>query len=254
MTDLVDAPDMLALPPPTEDVVVLAKNPAEVIEAQHQLLTWAESKVEQMKAKLAEAELSLQQSKKLKIRTAAWVQQVAEAKKAVTYYEKLREAIRAGYYIVPNFPVQVIALKTSAKKASVLYGRVQDPQTESPPLGEGRYVSPEPVVKWRYDAERERSVPVSATLNETFDFPFKLVKPKILSDLSEAVKLGIFDEIGVFPVVTPPKAKEDRPLPAPLPALPAGDPMVVGIIKRKVRSKVHQVSFLISWWIDTRDL
>jgi hypothetical protein len=235
---------MSALPPPAEDVVVLARNPTEVLEAQGQLLTWADSRVSALKVELEEAEDNLAQAKKLKIRTQPWAKQVTKASQAVVYYEKLRLAIAAGYYIVPNFPVHVIAVRTSRARPSIRYQQVETIKADLAPSGEGQYVSPQPLTEFKYLPDEQRMVATSAEF-QAFDFPFRLVKPQILSDLSEALKLGLFDEIGVFPA--PPGVQQTKKA---APQVPPGDPMVVGIIKQAGQ----QVSFLITWWIDTRDL
>jgi hypothetical protein len=72
------------------------------------------------------------------------------------------------------------------------------------------------------------------------DFPMRLVRPQILKDLGEAMKLKIFDEIGILPQTRS----------------HARDPMVIGRVVRPGPnrwSNVH-MSFLITWWVDTRGL
>ena len=139
----------MELPPPAEDVVVLARNPSEVQEAQGHLLAWADRKLEIERLAVTEAEQNLEQSKKLKIRTQAWSYQVTHARGRVIFYEKLRAAIEAGYYIVPNFPVQLIAVRTDKKKLRrfTAHGTTHAPDVKSelPPVGEGRYVAAQPI-------------------------------------------------------------------------------------------------------------
>lgn len=240
-----DGDVLLELPPPAEDVVVLARNPAEVEEAQGQLLVWADRKLQIEQAALTEAEQNLAQSKKLKIKTVKWAQQVTIAQGRMAYYGKLRAAIAAGYYIVPNFPVQTIAVRTTKKRLNThtYQGTTAPPvRSELTPVGTGRYVAAEPEAHVRWDDSQSRHT-TTVTGFKNFDFPFKLVKPKILKDLTEAMELGIFDEIGILPAQ-----------PAKAPRIPMPDPMILGIVKRRETSREFAVTFLISWWIDTRTL
>lgn len=253
-TEIVPTDDeLMALPPPTEDVVVLARDPAEMQNAQRGLVAWAESKLATVQAELKEAETNLAQSKKLKIRTAGWVRMVTSAKKRVIYYEKLLAALNEGYYIIPNFPMDVIAVRTKAKRppwGSYHGTPVPDVRPDSAKLGTGRYVDPHPVSDHKWDHENQQTIARPRAFREELDFPFHLVKPKILSDFSEALKLGIFDEIGVFPSPNP---RFNQPQPQ-VAAASNKDPMVIGTIVRRHGGFTKRVSFLISWWIDTRDL
>lgn len=240
---------LMELPPPAEDVVVLARNPQEMQDAQQQLLAWANSKVAIEQAEVREAELNLEQAKKLKIRTLGWKSQVTSRKKRLVFYEKLRDAVTEGYHIVPNFPFQVIGVRTDrVRPPSTMVSHdymIQRIHSNQLPKGRGRYVSPTPLVTTH---TRRVTDPKTHTEKEVtkfrasdfddFDFPFKLVKPKILSDLDRAMKLKIFDEIGVLPA-----ARVRGP-----------DPMVVGTLRRREGAREHIITFLITWWIDTRDL
>lgn len=243
-TEIVPTADtqVVRLPPAPDDLVVLATNPSEMQHAQQQLLAWADRKMEILQAELAEAEQNLAECKKLKVKTAAWTRQVGLARDRITYYEKIRAAIAEGYYIVPNFPVQVIAIRTEAKKPPKrsTWGEAAPYSSESPPLGEGRHVAPE--MTNRVTRHEDRSLTFTPTAFRDFNFPFQVVKPKVLSDLDHAMKLRIFDEIGILPAAAPAKRAV------------GGDPMLVGIIRRRENSGPVQTMFLISWWIDTRSL
>lgn len=240
---------LMELPPPAEDVVVLARNPQEMQNAQQQLLAWANSKVAIEQAEVREAELNLEQAKKLKIRTLGWKNQVASKKKRVTFYEKLRDAVAEGYYIVPNFPFQVIGVRTDRRRPPVTehnyVSSVSRIQSNQLPRGRGRYVAANPIIgSRRYNVrdpktqETKEVVKYRAEEFDSFDFPLKVVKPTILSDLNRAMQLQIFDEIGILP------AMRQR----------GSDPMVVGTIRNRSGAREQQVTFLITWWIDTRDL
>lgn len=232
------------MPLPSEDMVVLARNPEEMAKAQTQLVTWAARKVLIEEAAQAEAEQNLEHAKNTKLRTSGWRNQVTKARKRVTFYKKIQTALEEGYRIVPNFPVTVIATRTSKEKPKyqreTWEGSLNMVQYEALPQGEGRYVDPTPVARKTVEKTGEGRTLTHYTaegLNEEIDFPFKVVKPQILSNLNKAMTLKLFDEIGV------------------LPGTRKGDPMVIGMINR--RDSTYQettVSFLITWWVDSRDL
>ena len=218
------------------------------MEAQASLVAWAEKKIAQCRSELAEAEENLAESVQLKIRTSGWKTQVTRAKERVVYYEKALEALKEGYCIVPDFPVQLISVRTSKNNPpSKVYSggtwMIPDLKSERLPVGEGENLSPDVYAEsWKTDV-KDASGNVTRTITHScatevreVDFPFKTVKPQILSELSKALKMKLFDEIGI------------------LPATPKGDPMIIGKIHCKQGARTQTMSFLVTWWIDTRDL
>jgi hypothetical protein len=238
------------IPAPTRDVVVLASSPEEMATSQRGLIGWAEQKLAAEKSQLEEKEANLAHSKKAKYSVDRWVRQVQLAKRRVTYYAKILNALREGYYIVPNFPIQIIAVRT---KRALPSDKVTSRESWAPvtpelkamelPVGVGKYVNPTPALN-RWSEKTLDSRGKEVTLHHArpidyaeIDFPFSIVKPQVLSQLDRAMQLKIFDEIGVLP------ARQRN-----------ADPMVIGVIKRREGYSNHPIMFLISWWIDTRDL
>jgi hypothetical protein len=231
----------------SDDIVVLARDPNEMAEAQKGLILWMDRKLASLNAELAEAEENLATAKRMKVRTQGWQRIVKLAKNRITYYGKARSALEEGYCIIPDFPVQLVAVKTTKKWPPKKWRgggghMVPDVVSEPLPDGEGRYVSPDPTVTTR-DLPRKPDetwtrVESRAVDFRDVDFPFKVVKPQILKGLETAMKRKLFDEIGVLPA-----------------ARKGGDPVLVGRIKRK-EGTYHEPSltFLIAWWIDTSDL
>jgi hypothetical protein len=226
----------------SDDIVVLARDPNEMAEAQKDLILWMDRKLASLNAELAEAEENLATAKRMKVRTQGWQRIVRLAKNRVTYYEKAKTALEEGYCIIPDFPVQLIAVKTKRKNPPAKWhsGFVPDVQAQPLPEGEGEYVDPVPYTRSRpapteHNRHRTES---QATRFDEVDFPMKVVKPQILKGLETAMKRKLFDEIGILPA-----------------ARKGGDPVLVGRIKRK-EGTYHEPSltFLIAWWIDTSDL
>jgi len=138
---------------------------------------------------------------------------------------------------VPNMPVDVFAIRTSKH-----HPWADKPQSsESPDVGEGRYVDSEPTVHRQVEEKDSSGNVLSrshtfATGFEEVDFPISVARPLVMSATVEAMALKCFDEIGVLP------ARRGK-----------GDPIVLGIVKEKGRDG-RRISFLIAWYVDTRDL
>lgn len=239
-----------AIIPAEETHVVIASSPIEMANAQGHLVDWFAKKVEACRAELAEAEENLAKAQASKWRTKGWIRRVLLSKQAVAYYEKAKAAVEEGYFLVPDFPVEVIAIRTTARgpqrysaESTWPHPAIKDQNTNSPDLGEGKYVAPEALVrsstydKSRQDGKIEKRHVTEAVDFQPPDFPYKIVKPRILDDTSRAMALKIFDEICV---VSKPKR--------------APDPIVVGRITRRIGAQEKKLSFLISWWIDEGDL
>ncbi len=236
--------------PVAQDMVVIARNSSEMLAAQAQLLEWAEAKIEVEKATLADAQAQLAMAKSMKHRTGAYTNQVTLAKDSVNFYEKLKLAIEAGYTIVPNFPVQTIAIRTGrsvpkSQEFQARYGGLREMPAERLPAGEGHYVDPVPYAGRRVDVEtkgdgteKKTHVIYSKGFRDVA-FPANLARVEVLQHLDRAMQTKIFDSIGILPAV--PKRKVD--------------PMIIGQIHHKVSSTVTRVtSFMIAWWVDTSGL
>lgn len=231
--------------PEVPDMVVFARQPSEMEAAQQRMITWALGAEAQERVDLAELEENLRIAKKNKWRTSGLVSAVRKAKKSVTFYEKTRSALQAGYCIVPNFPVGVFAVKT--KKTTPegqhnLYDwpeQIPDAKHDHSKVGEGRYVEPQvaAVSRTRTGGDGIKRTHHSPAWQYTeVGFPFTYVKPQIMESASRAMALKIFDEVGCLPEPT----KRDR------------DPMVVGRVVRREGSDERVFTFLIAWWMDLR--
>lgn len=245
-------PDMInPIPLPVEDVVVLARNPQEMLRAQEGLVQWAIQKVALEKAALEEFQENYRLAKELKHRTTPWKRQVQLAEGRVLYYTKFKEALEHGYCIVPSFDdvIQIIAVRTDKKVSNRVVSGRYSADNVSPtylPSGDGNYVNPVPMMSTWTEEEKNptngntyRKSYTKAVCHGKVDFPMRLIKPQILQDLGEAMKLKIFDDFGILP----PTSRRSR------------DPMVVGRVRQKVGPYSYlTVTFLITWWIDTRSL
>lgn len=246
------------------DLTVFAKNKTQMLEAQNRLIDWATGKLNEELANLVDVTNNLELARKENWNLSGWRRQKLIAQKKVDFYQKIVAALEAGYVIVPDFPIDVFAVRTKrdypveryATSSSYWTDNVDRTQrSEVLPLGEGRYVDSVPVVKRQKqitDGNKEVYRRWAAE-HRDIDFPIKLVKPAILEETSKALALKIFDEIGCNP---------GRQGWNPAGSRRGGDPMVVGrIVYRRpgdslsdARGNLKTISFLIAWWLDTRDL
>ena len=238
--------------PMPEDIVAVARNAGEMQLAQQQLISWCAAMMVDEKANLDEVEQNLETAKKGKQKLDGWKRQIRLAKKRFTFYEKLHAALGAGYTILPNMNLDIFAIRTTKAKpkhgAIVMQEAVNGSYFEQSPnqskLGEGENVDPWPSVqqlttnRTNSKGEKEKMILNRTDGFQPVDFPFKLVKPQIVSDTARALALKVFDRIGV----TPHRTVRKR------------DPMVIGEVIYKEGYTEKVVAFLITWWADTSDL
>lgn len=234
------------------DFIVYANNPADMSSAQTSLIQWSGQKIEAERGELAEAQRNFQAAKTHKWSTAGWGRQVKKHNKRIEFYEKIEAALKAGYYIVPPFPIDLFAIRTDQRSPKVGYKRNppwQRDQYEQKasvlPAGEGEYVSPDPtIVKEEWEESDDKGgtklVPYwSADEWKEVDFPFKLAKAEILGATRAALALKIFDQMGALPTHRAP------------------DPIICGQIlypEKQPYGPRRALTFFVTWWLDTRTI
>ncbi len=235
-----------------ESRTLVALTPAEMPLAQAKLRDWCVTKVKSVNAELSDLKDSLLVAKSNQWQTQSLGRAVKKAEKRVTYYQKIQAAVEAGYLIVPNFDVEVMAVRVGREKPKRLTDSYESAKitTATPdvlPAGEGRYVDDDQVFR---DLSYEGPDPdrpgkmkkighfVVEEYDEEPDFPVTAVHPSVMDATARAMALKVFDRIGV---VTGRNA----------------DPVVLGqIISPRtiyVRWPVL-VSFFVAWWLDPETL
>jgi hypothetical protein len=233
------------------DFTVIATTPAGMIEAQKSLIVWADRKIESIRVESREAIEQLAIAVQRKWKTDAWRRQVAKYERRIEFYEKIKAALNAGYYIVPPFPIDVFAIRTkreTPKAKDSEYHNNHDQDAQILPVGEGRYVSPVPVTesyadtKTLSDGKTKEITRHFASEFADVDFPFKLARSEIRDATNAAMAMGIFDRIGVLPRTRAP------------------DPLVCGQIIVPNQPSYYSgdslkcVTFFVAWWLDTKTL
>jgi hypothetical protein len=233
--------------PDTQNLVVVARNPGEMQVAQDQLISWAAAKIEEKKAEYAELQENYEIAVKNKWRSSTLKKNAGAALKRIEFYEKIHAALQEGYCIVPNMDLDVFAIRTTRKKprrheSNARWGN-RTQETSRPQLGDGRYVDADPVQYQRqYEVKNkegalEKRTAFWADEFQEVGFPFSMAKPQILDATAKAMAKKVFDDIGVLP-----RRTRGR-----------GDPMVIGRVVYGSGYNQRAVSFLISWFVDTKD-
>jgi len=231
------------------DLVVIAHNANEMQQAQAEIQSWADGKAAAALAERDEIEAGLEVARRSKWATGALTTASRLAQKQHEFYRKIAAASRLGYVIVPNFPVDVFAIRTN--KGVPVRGQnkgawsTHEQESEGPPIGEGAYVSslPEVIVNEYNDGTNKDGSPIKrryswASAFKDVAFPISAVKPQVLDDTSRAMAHGVFDELGLAPEGAMRKRRFD--------------PMVIGRVIYKPQRRV--VSFLVAWWLSSRDI
>lgn len=212
------------------------------------MIGWCRSKIVALSHELKEQRENLRQAKAMLWRSNGWANGINRTKQRMIYYAKIQKAVQLGYLVVPNFDVDVIAVRV---KRSVPNAKV-DEKIAAPellPPGVGRYVGPRHT---GYDQRREYKDYEGKTKTTTdfhptgyatdYEFPVAMVKPVILDATDRAMMHRVFDRVGVV------RGKRKS------------DPIVVGQIidpaNRKWARRVDPkcVSFFVAWWLDTASL
>jgi len=246
-----------------EDITVIADNPQQMVQAQLDLIQACDRKIAAARQALQERQENLDAALRGKLRTTVWRRLVKEAEAAVVYYEKMKTAFSLGYFMVPDFPITLIAIRTdnkpAAKQTRLAHRGLQAEDALNLPRGEGRYVHPIPSGTTYQERTSPSTEPARYTQYVTttgdykpVDFPMRLVKPRIVNNLTEALARKVFDEVGILPSSVAPARRSRTGLTAGASANP--DPMVIGRIFRQDRGHRISASFLITWWIDANTL
>lgn len=248
---------------PPDEIFVHASNPQEMLSSQAQLVSWAQRKLHDEKTEYEDLSTNYELAVKNRWRSTTLKRACDRSLERVQFYEKILAALEAGYCIIPNFPGDVFAVRTTtkklAKKTEIINrtwgspgGDISQVESNRPALGTGKYVSDDAevsqhrvVIKHEPGKTPEYGTKFTRNGFKDVDFPFALAKPAILDATAKAMALKVFDEM---------VAVANRELEPRRPRRAHGDPMVIGRIFMKNGYNRHTISFLVTWFIDTRDL
>ena len=223
---------------------LIAFEPTGLKDSQDELRSWLTAKFNLCLDEEKQFEEASAIAKKNEWRNAGSLHVAANRAKArANYYDKALAAVEAGYLLIPPFPLKVFAVRSTRLNPDSTMApwssAIPTPRpTPHAAKGEGRYVSTE--VKYRTGEFDEGDKTVRrywATEFMDVEFPFEAVKPELMERASEAMALGIFDEIGLV--------GEN----------PKRDPILAGsIVGGGPRWRQRRMNFFLAWWLDKESL
>lgn len=230
----------------------VATNGEEMAKAQSGLVIWVSAKLESVKKELRDVSKAVEHAREHKWAIGALQRQKNLWYGRRIYYEKMLEALRAGYVLVPEFPIDLFAIRTArtvpmrqAVVRSGNWGGDKEHPADRLPVGEGEYKNPnqERFVEEINGVERGTGKAITkyeftnSTEFSDVDFPMIACRPEVMSAASAAMARKIFDTVGVAPQTR------------------KGDPLIIGVIEGpKVGYTQKKCHFLISWHINVADL
>lgn len=239
----------------TKSVHLVARSPQEMAAAQEDLGAWLTAKVASVDQEVAELKAATETAMQNGWQHEALAKQLSKARQQHVYYMKLLQAVKSGYCIIPNFPIDVFAIRVTRSKPSALAAStkhswgdpanlIADEQPQILPVGEGRYVSPSQTVKrWndppQKDEKGNETIKRFAKPIDFADITFPLIaaQAEVMNATSQAMALQLFDAIGICPQ-----------------SQPKGDPMIIGQIFLSRNRLNRTASFIIAWHLDLRTL
>jgi hypothetical protein len=235
------------------EMQVSAFTPDEMLHANAALIQWCSGKIAAVTAEASELRQAYEHAKERKWKSETLRKHASLAERRVIFFEKMKLALEQGFYVVPNFPVEVFAIRTTKDSPAMLmtteitswkpnHSKTQFAQAL--PTGDGEYKNPFPLVE-TYETGRksDKGTPEWKSYAEEWadiEFPLTMAKPQIMQAASRAMTLKLFDEIGIL---------QDRK---------SGDPLIIGRIidPRPTGSQFFRkhLSFIIAWHLDTKTL
>lgn len=230
-----------------ENTTVVALTPAEMVPAQAELVAWCDRKIQALSDESDELELHQKLALENGWKTSVVTANLNRTARRITYYQKMQVALQAGYLLVPNMPVDVLAVRVKnanppGKTSQYPYPHHHQAQPQaSLPAGEGRYVDETLIHR---DDSYTTSVPGKEPVRhqaytdaeyDEVDFPFQTMKPVVLQAAARAMALKVFDQIG--------QVQNSG----------GQDPILVGQLLDP-RGNRRRATFFIAWWVDTKTL
>lgn len=226
---------------------LVALDPHQMAGAQTSLIEWCNGKIGSLKSEMIQAQGILTALRSANMSDARGRRLVTSINKRAAFYEKVKAALEAGYYILPPIPHQTFAIRSSRElpppnRQSGHTWKADEPTPPTLPVGEGENhnATVERTHVDTYETKDSKGNVVTKHVYENtawkdIEFPFFPVKPEIIQATGKALSKKIFDWLGVAP--------EYR----------TTDPMVIGCI-RHWKAGQKPLHFFVAWWLDTDTL
>lgn len=230
-----------------DDIELTATIPSEMMDAQQNLIVWCDKKIAVLRKDAAELKENIGIAKRNKWRHKVFERHHKIAEGRISYYKKIKATLNEGYYIVPNFPVELFAVRTTSDKPLKLlrtWERDHEQKLQGVEQGEGEYKSNLPeifqhtIMTQTSDGKERKETEYWAENFKDVEFPINMAKPVIMEATERAMALKIFDRFGVLPGVHR-----------------KSDPVIIGqIVFKNNQYNERIVSFMIAWHLNTNQL
>lgn len=254
------------------DTHLVATNPLEMQAAQGDLKAWLEGGLTVLERDIMEANSALNEARKNSWATQALTSARNRAVDEETFYNKILLAVEAGYTMIPDFPIQVFAVRRGEQlrlKSETYIGVVNARSTslghpipsDCAPAGAGGYRNPSPeirnTIRENKHATPENKEPRYYTTVTRYShpaapisFPSKSARSPVMRATAKAMEEKTFDQLGVcLPTTAVAGGRQVQQ------GARAGDPLIIGqIIGKRVGSKQKVVSFIIAWHLNLNEL
>jgi hypothetical protein len=215
------------------------------------MIAWAREAQNRTQRELVEETKILDHARDQKWAVAPHQRRISVLHKRVTFYSKIETALREGYVIVPNFQMNIFAIRTAAKsprgtERTGNYNRFLQ-TAQILPQGQGEYRDPAPFIDTSVrqiddgkGGKKDQVVQSPTNFDEEIHFPIALAKPALMQRTATAMAQKLFDEIGVA-------------VDSSFSGRTSGDPILLGRI-RNPRHGRPDMTFFIGWYFDPSQL
>jgi hypothetical protein len=244
---------------PVSSVHLVARNPVQMQNAQADLAVWLRSKTTQVKLEVDELNSAISEAQENGWSTSALTRQRNKVAGQATYYFKLLTAVESGYTIIPEFPIDVFAIRVTrsgvrardtTSRSTYGYPDVDNERPDIAPVGEGEYKSPMQMVRHGEYTEKDKEgkdITVRFTQASDFQdvmFPLRAARVEVMNATAEAMAYKVFDQIGIC-LPTSNAAGITR----------KGDPLIIGqILGQRSGWSQKCASFIIAWHLNLNEL
>lgn len=215
--------------------------------AHAQMLEWVRGEQRRVALELSDERAALESAIAHHWDRKPFRRKVAQLEARTTFLGKLEEALLAGYVLVPNFDMDVFAIRTTARaprggETTNRFDQFLQPAQLLPPRV-GEYRNPAPAALERTDRIRSERDPKEVKEVTKYwphawaqiEFPMAIARPALMNRAGEVMAQRLFDELGVA------RDTQGR-------GRRAGDPFLLGRIRNP--SGRADVTFFLGWYFD----
>ncbi len=238
-------------------VHLVARNPVEMQNAQADLAAWLKNKLTEIEIEVRDLNAALNEARQNGWSLETLTRQRNKAVGQETYYFKLLTAVEAGYTIIPEFPIDVFAIRVTRSGVRARdntstytsgYPSIDDERPDIAAVGLGEYKSPSQMVRHGEYKEMRGDKEVTVRFTQAAEFrdvafPLRAARPLVMSATAQAMALKVFDQIDICQPTR--NAGVIR----------RGDPLIIGqILGQRSGWSQKCANFIIAWHLNLNEL